>query len=229
VRHAECSRCGRCAAVCPDKALEAVGDWIGLDELLYRVAVDRPFFKSSGGGVTLSGGEATLQMAFAQRFLQGLQRRGIHTALETCGFFNYARFCKQLLPHLDAIYFDLKLIDDVASRRYTGRSNRPVLANFSRLVAAAEIPVMVRIPLIPRITATRENLAGLARFLRDHGVTSATLLPYNPLWQDKLKRLGLAGGYGRRSFMTEEEQAACIGRFQASERKPERLHDASLP
>ena len=74
---------------CPVHALEPVGYWIGLEELLYRVLIDEPFFKATGGGVTLSGGETTLQMEFAHHFLKRLKEREIHTALETCGFFNY--------------------------------------------------------------------------------------------------------------------------------------------
>ena len=79
-------------AKCPNKALERVGYWIGLDELLYRVLIDKPFFQSSGGGVTVSGGEATLQPLFLEKFLQRLKKEQVSTALETCGFFNYQTF-----------------------------------------------------------------------------------------------------------------------------------------
>lgn len=219
VSHAECTRCDRCLNACPYQALEPVGYWIGLDELLYRVAIDEPFFKGTGGGITLSGGEATLQMEFAHHFLKRLKQRGIHTALETCGFFNYRRFRERLLPYLDLIYFDLKLIDDAASRRYTGRSNQLILENFSRLAAEAKIPIIPRIPLIPGITTEPENLAGLARFLAKYPGVAATLLPYNPLWLDKPKRLGMTAKYERRSFMTEEETNACRKHFLDSAEK----------
>ncbi|TPW18673.1 MAG: pyruvate formate lyase activating enzyme, partial [Halothiobacillaceae bacterium] len=129
------------------------------------------------------------------------------------GFFNYRRFCEQLLPHLDLIYFDLKLIDDQASRRYTGQSNRPVFDNFTRLVATATVPIVPRIPLIPGITATPENLGGIARFLDSLGIASATLLPYNPLWRDKIESLGRPLRYDRATFMTEPEIAAAVAAF----------------
>jgi pyruvate formate lyase activating enzyme len=210
VEHAACTRCDLCFDVCPTQALEPVGTWITVDELRYRVAVDQPFYRATGGGVTVSGGEATGQMQFLHTFLQRLKQDSIHTALETSGLFNYRHFRQLLLPYLDLIYFDIKLIDDAASRRYSGVSNRPILANFAQLLKDATIPVIVRVPLIPGITTTRENLQGIAQFLRAHGVHNAVLLPYNPLWQDKLARLGASARYPRRSFMTQQEIAQCL-------------------
>lgn len=196
-----------------DRNGDRVGYWIGLEELRYRVRQDQPFYTSSNGGVTLSGGEPTLQMGFAHHFLKALKTDGVHTAIETCGLFNYRRFHAELLPWLDLIYFDLKLIDDFQSRRYTGRSNGPILDNFSRLIAEAKIPVIPRIPLVPGITDRPANLSGLARYLASEGITGCTLLPYNPLWHDKLKRLGKTSPYGRATFMSCEERIASINTF----------------
>jgi pyruvate formate lyase activating enzyme len=190
-----------------------VGTWISLEELLYRVRQDSPFYKSSGGGVTLSGGEPTLQLSFIHDFLKALKADGIHTAIETCGLFNYKRFKEQVLPHLDLIYFDLKLFDDFQSRRHTGCSSRPILENFARLQNEAEIPVIPRVSLIPDITATEPNLSSLADFLRHNGVEDCTLLPYNPMWRDKLKRLGKKSVYKRNSFLSTEEQSTSIEYF----------------
>ncbi len=192
---------------------EEVGYWISLDELLYRVLIDKPFFRSSGGGITISGGEPTLQMDFIHHFLKELKKQGVQTAIETCGLFNFSRFSRHILPYLDIIYFDLKLFDDEASCRFTGRSSQPMLANFARLVAESDIPVIPRIPLIPGITATQKNLLDIAAFLREVGVEGCTLIPYNPLWHDKLKQLGREAGYRRQSFLTQAEQNACIHHF----------------
>jgi pyruvate formate lyase activating enzyme len=188
-----------------------VGYRITLDDLYYRVMVDRPFYRATGGGVTLSGGEATAQMPFAHAFVKRLKQAGVHTALETSGMFSYRAFRELLLPYLDLIYFDIKLIDTAESRRYCGVSNRPILDNFVRLLADAGVPVIPRVPLIPGITATRANLQGIGRFLRAHGVRKVSLLPYNPLWQDKLARLGVPQRYTGRSFMTPAELARCTG------------------
>ena len=158
-----------------------------------------------------------MQMDFIHQFLKELKKRGIHTALETCGFFNLEAFKKQVLPYLDLIYFDLKLIDDIKSRRYTGQSNQCILENFAALACEAEIPLVPRIPLVPKITATKENLTGISKFLRRHKVTACSLMPYNPFWQDKLKPLGLNTQYDYSSFMTEAEEKACILYFYQSE------------
>lgn len=190
-----------------------VGWWIALDELLYRLRQDRQFYDSSGGGVTLSGGEPTLQMEFVGKLLRALKADGIHTAIETSGFFNYRLFASQLLPWLDLIYFDLKLMDDGESRRYTGQSCGLIKKNFMRLVRQSQVPVIPRVPLIPGITATKKNLGAIARFLAENGVKAATLLPYNPLGQDKAARLGLASAYRRNTFMTQQELQACVASF----------------
>ena len=213
VEHELCNRCDRCFSQCPTKALEPVGRWITVEELLYEVSVDKPFFSSTGGGVTLSGGEPTMQMGFIGRFLRALKEDNIDTAIETCGFFNYEHFHTQVLPYLDLIYFDIKLINDNESRRYTGRSNQLIIDNFSRLIKESNVTVIPRIPLIPEITDTFENLSGIAEFLKINGVSNCSLMPYNPLWVDKQKRFGLKAKYKRTSFMTHEEEDACIDYF----------------
>ena len=213
VDHSACTCCNRCSEVCPTNAIEVVGYWASLEELLYKVSIDKPFYLSTNGGVTLSGGEPTLQMEFIHHFLKELKGRGIHTALETCGFFNLESFSKKVLPYLDLIYFDLKLIDDTESRLYTGQSNQCILENFVTLTCEAEIPMVPRIPLVPEITATRRNLTGISKFLSQHKVTACSLMPYNPLWHDKLELLGLTSNYKHNSFMTRAEEEACLNYF----------------
>lgn len=162
----------------------------GLDELIDTVLIDKPFFNATGGGVTVSGGEPACQMHFVGEFLARLRQAGIDTAIETSGFFHYASFEKQLLPYLNRIYIDLKIMDEEAHRSLTGQSNRPILVNLARLARQSKVPINVRVPLVPGMTATDDNLAAIGRFLREHGITEVTLLPYNPLWQDKALKLG---------------------------------------
>jgi len=211
-----CSQCGRCVEACTDKAVELVGQWLTVDELYYRVAIDKPFFRSTGGGVTASGGECTMQMEFLHAFFKKLKAEGIATAIETNGVFNFERFQRLLLPWLDLVYFDLKLIDDEASRLHTGVSNQPILDNLAHLAKLANIPVIVRVPLIPGITDSAENLQGIAQFLRGHGIKTAELLPYNPFWQDKIERFGMEAKYHNSHFMNQDEIQQAIHRFQSS-------------
>lgn len=186
------------------RAPEGGARWYTLEELRYRVLIDRPFFDSTGGGVTVSGGEPAHQIRFVGAFLSSLKAEGVDTAIETCGFFNYAHFEHYLLPYLDRIYFDIKIMDEASHRRFTGQSNRPILANLLRLKSA--VPVVVRVPLVPEITATVDNLAAIGEFLRAHDINQVTLLPYNPLWQDKVMRRGAQLDSG---FMTPDELAEC--------------------
>lgn len=213
VNHGACTRCDLCFQHCELEALEPVGRSITLKSLLARVLVDKPFFRSTGGGVTLSGGEATLQMDFIHHFLRALQREGVHTALETCGQFAWKPFKEKILPYLDLIYYDLKLMDETLSRRYTGRSNRKILQNFRNLIREAPVPVIPRIPLIPDITATENNLSRIAAWLRELNVDQCALMPYNPSWRGKLNWLGLTSEYERAAFMTREEELACAACF----------------
>ncbi len=201
---------GQDAGLSPDE--HGAGRWYALEELLDRVLIDRPFFVSTGGGVTLSGGEPTCQMRFAGAFLQRLQQAGIDTAMETCGFFHYASFEKLVLPYLNRIYFDLKIISDNEHRRLTGQSNRPILANLARLKCEASILLSVRVPLVAEMTATEQNLAAIGTFLRQHDIQDVTLLPYNPLWQDKAIKLGRQPALTC-GFMSPEQLADCARQF----------------
>jgi len=205
-----CTRCDNCFQVCKPKALESVGNWWGVDDLVKRVLIDRNYFRSTGGGVTLSGGEPTLQMEFLHRLLIKLKKEGINIGLETCGMFNLEQFKRAVLPYLDFIYFDLKLIDSEESRKYTGCSNEIIIKNFLFLYHDSGLPIIPRIPLIPDITTTDENLRGIRRFLEQHGVKGCSLMPYNPIWHGKAIKNGLDIKYSRTGFMSKAEVDRCV-------------------
>ena len=182
-----CVACGGCAEACPQGALAIKGYSAPASALVDKATHLRPFFEHSGGGVTLSGGEVTRQADFAAAVLEGCRGLGIHTAIETCGACGWAQL-EQLLPHTDLILYDLKLIDDAAHRRWTGGSNRQVLQNASWLAGRN---VQVRVPLIPGVTDTEENLSGIFNFVREVGLRSVALLPYNASAGAKYEWLGL--------------------------------------
>jgi len=190
VRRTErCTVCGECVAVCPTGALALKGIPVPADEIVVRAERMRPFFENSGGGITLSGGEATSQPEFAAAVLSGCRELCIHTAVETSGACAWNAF-EQLLPLTDLVLYDLKLMDEAAHQKWVGASNRVVLRNIESL-AQHGANVQVRIPLIPGITDTDSNLAETFDFMQGQGLGSAALLPYNPSAAAKYDWLGL--------------------------------------
>lgn len=215
-----CNGCMRCVGVCPSEALSFVGREWTVDELAETIERYVPFYRNSGGGLTLSGGEATLHSEFCGRLLRRVKELGVHTLLETSGQFNLARYREHMQPWLDSVYFDLKLMDDDAHRRYCGVPNRTIHENFHALLAAASEggpEVLARVPLVPGITATDENLAATARFLRESGADRVELLAYNPLWREKAANIGAAVEYERSEWMSRDEIAHCRGHFAGLE------------
>jgi len=172
---AKCIACGRCAEECPTGALVIKGYRMTAREVVAKAVRLRPFFDHSGGGVTLTGGEAAFQADFAAAVLAGCQSQGIHTALETSGACEWS-VLSRLLAHSDLLLYDLKLIDDAEHRRWTGASNYQVLENAARL---RDHNVQVRVPLIPDITDTDDNIRAILDFMKDTGLSSLAFLPYN--------------------------------------------------
>ena len=157
-----------------------------------------------------------MQMAFLHRFLKALKQENINIGLETSGLFPLERFQTHVLPYLDFIYFDLKLMDSEESRKYTGCSNESIIENFLFLYFETAVPTVARIPLIPDITATEKNLKAVSQFLKMHGVTACALMPYNPLWQDKAVKNGIETRYSHPGFMTPEAIEYCLEFFSRS-------------
>ena len=171
----DCIVCGQCVAGCPTGALALRGEVVSASDIVERAVRMRPFFDHSGGGVTLTGGEVTCQLDFARAVLAGCKSRGVQTAIETNGACPWDHLA-QLLPYSDLVLYDLKLMDDEEHRRWTGASNRQVLENAAKLKSHN---VQIRVPLIPGITDTDENLAAVFAFMRRAGLRRVSLLPYN--------------------------------------------------
>jgi len=185
-----CLACGRCVEGCAHSALAIKGQRVAASVIVARAARMKPFFDHSGGGVTLSGGEVISQPDFAAAILRGCRALGIHTVIETCGACDWPRLAR-LLPYTDLVLYDLKLMDDVAHRRWVGASNRQILRNAARLARDGH-NVQVRVPLIPGITDSEENLRAIFAFMREVGLRSVELLPYNPSAGAKYEWLGLS-------------------------------------
>jgi pyruvate formate lyase activating enzyme len=206
IRRAKCNRCGKCAELCPTDALRLIGKPYSAESLRETLLRDYEYYRYSGGGVTLSGGECTLFPEYLEALLKSLKASGIHIVLETSGYFDYRIFRKKIYPHLDLIYYDIKFVDNEIHKRYCGRPNRTILGNLRRLIEEGGVQVQPRIPLIPGITATKENLCAIANFLGASGFGKAHLLPYNPLGLAKCVTLGRPTPDLPASFMKPEEE-----------------------
>lgn len=183
IDYGRCTVCGRCADVCPAESLTLVGRRWPVDALLGEVLRDLDFFQDSGGGITLSGGEPLLQWRFLEDFLPRVKQQGIHVTLESSGYFEWAHI-ESILPFLDLIYFDLKHMDTKIHRHYTGAGNRRILDNFSRLSSALTL-LVPRMPIVPGVNDSKENIGETSRFLLRHGHRSIHGLPYHGLGVEK--------------------------------------------
>ncbi len=182
-----CMVCGECVENCPSGALGVKGHSVSADDIVARAGRMQPFFDHSNGGVTLTGGEVTAQVDFAAEVLKGCRELGIHTAFETCGACSWEKL-ERLVARADLVLYDLKLMDPQAHRHWTGADNAEILGNARRLVGKN---VEVRVPLIPDVTDTDENLTAIFGFMREAGLGKASLLPYNPSASAKYEWLDL--------------------------------------
>lgn len=185
-----CRACGKCVDNCPHNALFIKGYKISAEAVVNKAARLKAFFDYSKGGLTLTGGEVSYQTDFAEAILSGCKALGIHTAIETCGMCSWEQL-ERLIAHTDLVLYDLKLIDDDEHRKWTGGSNRQVLQNVAKLASyQGSLDVRIRLPLIPDITDTEENLKGIFAFMRQVGLSTVELLPYNPSASAKYEWLG---------------------------------------
>jgi len=214
----KCDLCFLCVDACPSGALEKVGRTMSVDEIVKIILRDKPFFDTSGGGVTLSGGEPTLFMDFTSSLLKSLKQNGIHTLLETCGLFDIHKFMDKIYPYLDVIYCDIKIIDSTAHKKYCGVSNEKILDNFIQLHRQASLDgktLLARTPLIPEITDTESNIRGIAAFLNKLKINEAALLAYNPLWHEKSDKVGVEDPYKNNKTMTSFRDNSVVERCRA--------------
>ena len=198
-----CRSCGACAENCFSNALVMVGQRMTVDQVMEQVLRDKPFYEKSAGGLTLSGGEPRVQPEFSQAILRACRSEGIHAAVETSGNSRWETLAS-LLPYLDLIMMDLKHMDSQIHRRVTGVGNELILANARRL-AETDKPIIFRLPVIPTVNDSPEQverIAGFVRQLREirAGVRGAEakdptitleLLAFHPLAGDKYRSLDM--------------------------------------
>lgn len=184
----KCIACGKCAEVCPPKARRIVGEKKTLAEVMKLVLRDRVFYINSGGGVTLSGGEVTMQAAFAVRLLKALREEGIHTAIETCGFAKPEIF-DRVAQAADLVLFDVKHSEPHRHRFFTGADNLLIHENLRRTVRSGK-PVLARYPLIPGVNDDEGTINETGDVCLKLGIDTVHILPFHQAGETKWDGIG---------------------------------------
>jgi pyruvate formate lyase activating enzyme len=189
INRSKCNSCGNCTQKCPSEALSIAGRNATVQEMLKEADKDRAFYEESKGGITLSGGEPLLQPYFLNTLLAELNKREIHTALDTSGYAS-SQIIDKIRKKVDLLLYDIKTMDDPKHRRYTGVSNKPILRNLKTLARNGS-NIVISLPIITNINDDERNIIDTAEFissLRD--VRHVTLLPYHKAGIDKYRNLG---------------------------------------
>lgn len=184
---ARCIVCGACAEACPSGALEQVGRRVSVDDVIGEIKRDTPFFDQSGGGVTVSGGEPFSQPRFLVELLERCAQLDIHTTVDTCGFAP-PELVRDVAGKTDLFLFDLKYMDPQRHEELTGVDNDVILRNLATLSAMGK-EICVRVPVIPAVTDSEDNLDAIGRFVSSLARRpSVTLLPHHKTAMEKYTR-----------------------------------------
>ena len=187
--HQLCVVCGKCVKACPSTARQMVGRYVSSDEVVEEVEKDLLFYRRSGGGVTVTGGEPLMQADFVSMLLKRCREKGIHTALETCGYAKWEDF-KKVLGYVDLTLYDIKYMNTERHRELIGVGNELILQN-AKKVAGLGKDMVVRVAVIPDCNDSLENMEAIAEFARNlRRVEEIHLLPYHRLGESKYDRLG---------------------------------------
>lgn len=187
-----CTDCLQCAEVCPANAIKMFGKQMTIAEVMKVILADQEFYDKSGGGVTVSGGEALVQWQFTAQLLRECKKKHLHTCLES------ALHCQEdilekVYPYVDLVLTDIKHMDSAKHREYTGAGNETILNNIKKTVAMGK-PLVIRIPVVPGHNDSEDNIRATAEFISNqlgNRVLQVQLLPYRPLGEEKYQALGL--------------------------------------
>jgi len=198
----KCNNCGECTKVCFSGAREVVGREMTVDEVVEEVMKDEVFYRNTNGGVTLSGGDVTLQAPFAARLLRVLKEKGIHNAIETCGYSRWEAL-ESILYYTDLVLYDIKLFDSGKHKYYTGAGNEPILQNLMK-IARMNIPLVLRYPFVPGVNDTVEDLRNLAELALKTKALSVHIMPFHQLGEPKWYGTGKPYLFSSAKSPTEE-------------------------
>lgn len=182
-----CKDCGTCVEHCPTRSRELSGKEMSVDEVMKIVDSDSLFYQNSGGGVTFGGGEPTASGDFLHALVDASARRGYHVTLDTCGYCKPDRF-SEIIPKIELFLFDSKHMDPEKHKELTGVDNSIILENLDNVLRSGR-EVRIRIPLMPNINDTEENISQLADFLHARGKHDVDVLPCHTFGHSKYAAL----------------------------------------
>ena len=186
---ASCRQCGKCVDACNFDALQIVGKEMSVDEVMAEVMADMDFYRNSGGGITLSGGEPLYQYSFAKALLKQCKAAGIYTCVETSGFVSPFKF-KQLLPLIDVLLYDYKITGAESHIEYTGVPDQVILENLHAAYRYGTF-IYLRCPIIPGINDTDEHFTAIAALAAQYPkLKGIELLPYHDMGNSKRVSIG---------------------------------------
>jgi glycyl-radical enzyme activating protein family len=187
-RKEDCTNCFRCLSVCYAEAIGKVGREVSPEQVFAEAEQDFPFFRNSGGGVTISGGEPMLQPEFTQQTLALFKKAGIHTALDTNLSISWKQY-ERILPFTDLVLADLKIMNPELHKTWTGQSNRIIFENLKKLDTIG-IPFFIRTPVAPGVNDNEEEMQALAEFTSSlKNMRKLELLPFHSMGSFKYSNL----------------------------------------
>jgi len=231
ITSSSCKECGTCVDACPGTALEMIGQYQTIDEIMDTLKKDMTYYQTSGGGVTISGGEPCLQPDAVYFLLKELKHSGIHTALDTCGFCNNKVY-KQLLPVTDLVLYDIKEINPDRHLEFTAHSNKRILENLNEIVSIIsdnqlKTIVWIRTPVIPDATGHIDNIQGIGQIISEYPpdiIKRWDLCAFNPLCQNKYERLHLTWPFKEYTFYNQKQMEAFAETARQAYEYPANVH-----
>ncbi len=184
----KCTLCGKCEKICPNDAIETIGKEMTVQEVFEVLVKDKPFYESSKGGVTLSGGECLMQADFCEELLKKLKKENIHTAIDTCGFVSKNAIDK-VIPYTDIFLYDIKAINEDTHIKCTGMPNKIILENL-KYIDSKNKKIEIRIPFVPEYNRNeQEKISDFLKTLKN--VIKIKILPYHNYAISKYDALGI--------------------------------------
>ena len=204
INRQNCNACGKCVNVCPNSAFEIKGYLQTVQEVMEIVEKDKKFYDSSGGGLTISGGEPFSQFNFTLELLNQAKQAGIHTCIETSGQTSTENMLAAA-EFTDLFLFDFKESDDMRHKEYTGVSQAQILKNL-HAINDVGAKIILRCPIIPGINNRTEHFATIAKLANEfNNITAVNIMPYHPMGASKAARIGAEYKIDNAAFPSEDE------------------------